>query len=80
MRQFKYEDYINPPEVDWDAIFADFERHGLKLCALTELTGLPKSSIQTLRARGTEPKYSVGVVLLELHVIYCNESRLRVEG
>lgn len=72
MNQYKYEDYITPPNLNWGEIFNDLERNKVTLSQISDLIGIAKSSIQSLRARETEPKYSIGVSILEIHSRYCS--------
>jgi len=66
------EDYITPPTTDWEKVFNDLRRKKINPTRISELTGIATSTIQSLKDRHSEPTYSVGASILEIHTRYCS--------
>lgn len=70
MTQFKLSDFCYPKKLPWDEIFHDINRAGISPYQTSILIGESWSSTQRW-ARGTEPKHSIGIAILEVHSRYC---------
>lgn len=69
---YKYTDYIYPKKLNWPQIFNDLAEHNVSPYQVSVLIGVKWSTLQRWLV-DVEPRYSVGVSILELHSRYCGE-------
>lgn len=63
------EEKVTTKKIDWKLIIQELDGCGITISRLSRLTGVPATTIGRYKT-GSEPAYSVGIVILKIHKRY----------
>jgi len=69
---YSLDEYVTPMVMPWREVLADLDRAGKNIAAISELTGIPETTVKRYLT-GSEPKHSVAIALLRIHTRYCGD-------
>lgn len=67
-----WSEYVKTVQLPWVDIINDMLEKGYSLSKIAQLLGIPYTTMQRY-PQGTEPKYSIGLSIITLHVRICGK-------